>query len=130
MNETRVLIIADDPLARAGLASILANRSDCTVIGQIAGDGDIGAALDVYRPDVLLWDIGWEGDTIPDWLGDLGDGGPKVVALLPDEDSAGELWTAGARGLLLRSSGPDRLVAALRAAAEGLITLDPALSNA
>ncbi len=67
---------------------------------------------------------------LPDWLGDLGEGGPKVVALLPDADSAGELWTAGARGLLLRSSGPDRLVAAIRAAAEGLITLDPALSSA
>ena len=56
----RVLIVADDPLARAGLAAMLTGVPDCRVVGQSRGDGDVVTALEVYRPDVVLWDMGWE----------------------------------------------------------------------
>ena len=62
MNECRVLIVADDPLARAGLAAIL--QDGCSVVGQAAGDD---LSLDVYRPDVLVWDLGWAPILKPRW---------------------------------------------------------------
>jgi len=50
------------------------------------------------------------------------------VALLPDESQAVEAYMAGARGLLPRDTGSERLAAALLAAAQGLAVLDPALA--
>lgn len=127
MNSYRVLIVADDPLARAGLAALLAGQDGCTIVGQVAGDDRLADNLDVYRPDVLIWDLGWDPD--PAALPDLG-GGLPVIALLPDPTQAADVWTAGARGLLLRSADAARLVTAITAAAQGLTVLDPALAGA
>jgi len=59
MNDLRVLIVADDPLARAGLAALLSAQPGCVVVGQAAEDGDLSSALDVYRPQVVVWT--WAG---------------------------------------------------------------------
>ena len=52
---------------------------------------------------------------------------PSVV-LLPDAAYATEAQTAGATALLLRDVDADRLVAALQAAANNLVTLDPQIA--
>jgi two-component system nitrate/nitrite response regulator NarL len=125
MNAYRVLIVAGDPLARAGLAALLAGQDGCTVVGQAAADDP---NLDVYRPDVLIWDLGWDPD--PAALPDLGEGGPPVLALLPDATDAVDAWTAGARGLLLRATDAVRLITAITAVCQGLAVLDLALAGA
>ena len=56
--ELRVLVVADDPLARAGLAALLAAQPGATVVGQVAGEAGLSSALDVYRPDIVVWDMG------------------------------------------------------------------------
>ena len=128
-GDLRVLVVAGDPLARAGLATLLANQPGCEVVGQVAGDADLPDALDVYRPDVLVWDLGWEPSQALDALSDLRDDGPlHVVALLPDESYASEAWSAGARGLLLRDADPGMLAASLIAVAQGLVTLHPGMA--
>jgi DNA-binding NarL/FixJ family response regulator len=132
MNNPRVLIVADDPLTRTGLAAILAERPECTVVGQIAGDAtagvDLVAELDVYRPDVLVWDLGWDPTLGLERLADLNDARFPVVTLLADETQAADAWTTAARGLLLRDASAENLVAALLAVAQGLVVLDPALA--
>jgi two-component system, NarL family, nitrate/nitrite response regulator NarL len=139
----RVLIVADDPLARGGLAALLANQPDCTVVGQLA-TADIIAALDVYRPDIVLWDCGWEpglslhasesksetSRTCLERLVDLRDVGQPVVALLSDHMQAVAAWTAGVHCLLLRDVPVTHLVSALHAAVQGLVVLDATLAAA
>jgi two-component system nitrate/nitrite response regulator NarL len=132
MDEVRVLLVADDPLARTGLAALLAERDGCTVVGQVAAD-DLPTAPDVYRPDVVLWDLGWDSGAVPDGLADLadpGDGGLPVVALLPDAALAPEVWRAGAHGLLPRHVDVGPLLAAMQAVACGLAVFDPVLAGA
>jgi two-component system nitrate/nitrite response regulator NarL len=127
MIELRVLIIGSDPLARAGLAALLAGYDSCTVVGQVAAGDDL--SLDVYRPDVLLWDLGWDAEAdVSRLAGD--DETPPLVALLPDDSLVSSAWTAGARGLLRRDSGAEKLLAALAAVVEGLAVVDPAWVNA
>jgi two-component system nitrate/nitrite response regulator NarL len=134
-KDLRVLIVADDPLARAGLAALLADQPECTVVRQVAEDTDLLAALDVHRPDVIVWDLGWEPtlatSTSPttrlERLSDLEGATPPVVALLPDGTHAAEARIAGARGILLRDTDAEHLVAALMAAAQELVVLDPSL---
>ncbi len=125
----RVMLIADDPLVRSGLAALLSDDSDCQVVGQVASDTDVISGASVYRPDVLLWDMGWEllPDTLPsrfECLAELREGGIGSVVLLQSPDAGVDLWRAGARGLLLRQVEADRLVVALQAAAQGLMVWD------
>jgi len=134
--DLRVLIVADDPLARAGLAALLADQPGCTIVGQMAEDPDLLSTLDVYRPDVVAWDLGWDAssasssmDAVLEHLAELEDAGTPVVALIPDDTYALEAQSAGARGLLLRQSDAGRLVATLIAVAHGLVVLDPALAT-
>ncbi len=134
MNDVRVLIVADDPLARAGLAALLADQPGCTIVGQVAEGADLLSSLDVYRPEVVLWDLGWDAasassplDPVLESLTQLEDTGTPIVVLIPDETYTLEAQSAGARGLLPRESSAERLVAALMAAARGLVVLDPAL---
>jgi DNA-binding NarL/FixJ family response regulator len=144
----RVLIVANDPLVRTGLATLLADASECLVVGQMAGDRDVLAALAVYRPDVVLWDLGWDPapsplapqpQTLPgqagpgtplDSLGDLQEAGTPVVVLVSHTTQMATHWTAGARGLLLREAPLEMLVASLQAVVQGLVVLDVALATA
>jgi two-component system nitrate/nitrite response regulator NarL len=134
MDGLRVLVVAADPLARAGLAALLESRPECTVVGQVPAGADLADEWAIYRPDVVVWDRGWEPAPIPsldeDRLVEAPEALIPVVALLPDEHSATDAWTAGARGLLLRDVGAEDLVAALQAVASGLIVLDPAVTGA
>lgn len=126
----RILVIADDPLARAGLATLLAEQSNCTVTGQVPADADLAANLGVYAPDVLIWDMGWNSAATIDRLADLGDTGLPTLVLLSDESHAAAAWAAGAKGLFLRSTRIEMLVAALPAVVQGLVVIDSAIANA
>lgn len=137
MSDLRVLIVADDPLARAGLAALLAVQPGCLVVGQLAVEGDMTTALDVYRPQVVVWDLGGEWavarGSAPgaglERLAELAEAGAAIVALLSEEAQVAEAQLAGARGLLPRDVRPERLVATLTATAQGLIVIDPSLAT-
>ncbi len=134
MRDLRVLVVADNLLARAGLAALLTAQPGLAVAGQTAGGDTLADDLDVYRPDAVVWDLGWETRAAVARLGALVSGAPPIVALLPDDvyaaAAAALLGAAGAGGLLHRDCAADLLAAALTAAAGGLLTLDPALAAA
>ena len=129
MLELRVLVIADDPLARAGLAAVLADQSGLVVCGRASGMDDLRAASELYRPDVLLWDAGWHPAPSLARLADLEARAP-VAILLPDEADARQAWTAGARALLRRDAEPSRIAAALAAAVHGFAVIEPDFAEA
>jgi len=125
----RILVVADDPLARVGLTTLLTEQSNCTVIGQVPGDINLVENMVVYAPDVLVWDMSWGSTGAIERLADLGDSGVPALVLLADESLASDAWVAGARGLFLRSTRIDNVVAALPAVLQGLVVIDPALAN-
>jgi DNA-binding NarL/FixJ family response regulator len=131
-EDVRLLIVADNPLARTGLAALLADQAGCTVVGQLAASADLPAALGAYRPEILVWDLGWEPASTLERLREVAEieAGPRVVVLLPGEDQAADVWRAGAAGLLLQNTDADTLAAALLAVARGMVVLDPALARA
>jgi len=129
-NDLRVVIVATDPLARSGLASLLAEESGCTVLGQVDDDTNIPDQVELYRPDVLVWDLGWDPTQAIDLLTELRDTSlPPIVALVPNENYLAEVWSAGARGVLLRDTTAASLLAAVRAVSEGLVVLARELSS-
>jgi len=130
LDDLRVLIVADDPLSRAGLAGLLSGLPGCTLAGQLDTGADLPSELEVYRPDVMLWDLGWEPVSVLDRLDDPGELNIPILGLLPPESSVAEMLAAGVTSLLFRDATPDKLLAALQATAQGLATLEPELMGA
>lgn len=126
----RVLLVGDDPLARSGLAALLASEPEIAIVGQSAPGEDAAAALAQDDPDVVLWDLGPRPETPLEPPGAPGEDGVPLLALVPDDGHAAEALAAGAHGVLYRDTGAPRLAAALEAVAQGLVVLDAALSPA
>ena len=57
----RVLIVDDDALVRAGLSMMLAGSDDIRVVAEASDGAQVPAAVDAYRPDVVLMDIRMPG---------------------------------------------------------------------
>lgn len=127
MSDLKILIVATNPLARMGLAALLTGQSGVTIAGQTTGGINLADEIDLYRPDAIIWDWGWENQ--PDRLADVRDTHLPVLALLNNAAQAGEAWASGASGLLLHDADAESLVAALHALDQGLLVIDPALSE-
>jgi DNA-binding NarL/FixJ family response regulator len=126
----RVLVVGPDPLARAGLAAMLADVAGYTVVGQIAAGEGLTSSLDGSAPDVVLWDLGSDPRREFEHVAEIIGVEPPVVALVEDETVALEALAAGAHGLLPRHAAASTLAASLSAAARGLVVLDPDLAPA
>ncbi len=131
-NDLRVLVVANSPLARAGLTALLDGADGIALIGQSAGDADLPDALDIYQPDALIWDMGWEPLQNLDRLGEVG--AIPVLALIADDatalEAAAALIGAGVRGLLPQAASVEMLAAALVALGQGLVVLPPEIADA
>jgi two-component system, NarL family, nitrate/nitrite response regulator NarL len=130
MADLRILVIADDPLARAGLASLLAEQPGCVVVGRASGLDDLPAMVEVYRPDILLWDMSWQPDSAIERLALLVEATPPVAVLLPDEGRVIDVWFAGVRAILRRDADPAQVAAALHALTQGLGVVDGSFAAA
>ena len=90
MPDIKVLLVAENPLARMGLAALLAGINGLIVAGQSSGN-QLATDLDFAKPDVIAWD--WSWNTMPELPRDM-----PIVALLKESSQAAEAWRAGARG--------------------------------
>ena len=128
MNDTRVLIISRDPLARAGLASLLSQEPGVTVTGQSDYCAGLDESLEVFRPDVLVWDLGWDASEGLEGVSALAEGSPPVVALLPEGVSTTQALAAGAKGVLPRLTDGPTIASAVLSVLRGLLVLDQSLA--
>ena len=127
----RVVIVARQAMARAGIRGILARRNDMLVAGQSATLGEMAnLALDP-PPDVVLaaWDPASAGEFAT--LDTIAPAGTPVVLLgdMPTPRDLQSLLRAGVRGFLLPDATPEDISAALHSAYQGLLVLDPALAR-
>lgn len=127
------MVVADDePLIRAGIATVLRSAGDIEVVA-LAADGR--AAVDEavrHRVDVALVDIKMpvlDGLSALDELRRLN--GPKVVMLTSfgDEPNVLRAVASGACGFVLKNCTPDELIRAVRAAHDGDAYLSPAVTR-
>ena len=120
----RVLLVGEDALARAGLRA-LAEAAGFVVAGEAEP-----AALDAEpaAADAALLDAGRSAAGL-EALSRLAPRLPVLVVLW-SEEQAREALAAGARGVLRREGLAERLAAGLRAVADGLVVVDPAVAEA
>ena len=131
-NDLRLLIIADNLLARAGLTALLSERG-WTVSAQSAGGGLI-ADVERLQPDILVIDLSWQAGELTEALASL-EGAAPVLALVGEDETEETLESlrrvlslSSSFALLPRESDLDAICAALNALDHGLVVLDPGYS--
>src|SRR5437773_3158441 len=130
----RILLADDHAVVRQGFRLILSSQADMEIIGE-AGDGRQAVELaEKLRPDVVVMDVAMPNLNGIDATRRMSEAAPhtRVLALSMHKDSVyvREILRAGARGYLLKDSGAEDLVSAIRAVAKGESYLSPAVSNA
>ena len=133
MDMIRVLLADDEPLIRAGLATILQASGSITIVGEVSTGKQAVAEAQRLQPDVICMDIrmpdgdGLEATRLIQQL----DPTPAVIVITTfdlDEYVFGAL-EAGACGILLKDSPMDALVEGVQRAALGEGLVDAALTR-
>jgi len=129
---TRVLVAASSEVVRVGLEAILAREAAFSVVGR-AGLASLAEDVAEHEPDVVLVEL--SGGDDEDALAalhllfvDADDGARPAPALvvLTDEhepNDVAEALRSGVRAILPRNAGAGEIVAAVVAAAAGLVAV-------
>ncbi|WP_431969960.1 response regulator [Nocardia sp. bgisy134] len=130
-----VLLVDDEPLARAGLRVILDAQPDIEVVGE-AGDGAaVVPLLGKLRPDVIAMDVRMpllDGIEATRAVLRAVPAPPKIliVTTFENDDYVYRALRAGADGFLLKRSRPAEIANAVRTVAGGDSLLYPAALRA
>ncbi|MFI6084923.1 response regulator [Streptomyces sp. NPDC051217] len=133
---TRIVIVDDHELVRAGFAGLLTTQSDFTVSGT-ACDGAEGVRVcREQRPDVVLMDVRMpvmDGiEATGRIVAEAGEGaGPRIIILTTFDldEHVYDALGAGASGFLLKDVAAERLFDAVRVVAAGDALLAPAITR-
>jgi len=127
MLPVRVLLVDDDTLVRRAVRQILEAADDLEVVGE-ASDGD-GAVRQAPQADVVIMDLRIPGMSGVEATSRIthSPSSPKVVVLTTVTTDAAitDAIHAGALGFLLKTSSPEDIVSAVRAAHTGDAFMSP-----
>jgi DNA-binding NarL/FixJ family response regulator len=130
---TRVLIVDDQAVVRAGVARILGPDDGFEIVAECDDGDQVPAAVEQHRPDVVLMDVRMrrvDGVAATRALTATGSGPPVLILTTFDDDDV--LWgalEAGAAGFVLKDASAEEIIAATRAVAGGAAWLDPAVTE-
>jgi DNA-binding NarL/FixJ family response regulator len=130
---TRVLLVDDQDLVRAGFRLILGGRDEITVVGE-AGDGEEAVRLArELAPDVIVMDIrmpGMDGITATRRILEARPAARILILTTFDTDEhVFAAIRAGASAFLLKDTRADQFVEAIRTVAGGHAVIAPATTS-
>jgi len=115
---TKVFLVDDHPLFRAGIRQSLAPYMEFCVVGEAGNARDAFLAIDTHRPDIVLMDVAMHGMDGVIATREIRRRTPRSrVLIFSVHDQIGDVLDAldaGAAGYALKTEGTDALVAALR----------------
>ncbi len=130
---TRVLLVDDHALFRAGLRLLLEHMAGVEVVGEAADGREAVQLLRKLRPDVVLMDISMAGlnglEATAQISQDHREVRVIVLSMHMNEQYVTQALRAGAAGYLLKDSAAEELEQALRTVARGGSYLSHAVSQ-
>jgi DNA-binding NarL/FixJ family response regulator len=125
----RVLIVDDQPLARAGFKAVLESTGAMSVIGEAeSGERAIELARR-HRPDVVLMDVRMPGMDGIEATRRMPEQKILILTTFGLDDYIIEALRAGASGFLLKDAPVEELVRAVRNVAAGDAQLSPSVTR-
>ena len=124
LEQIRVVIADDHPVARQGLSAILGSLDDVKVVAE-ATDGEEACRFYYeYTPDVLIVDLRMPKKDGLQVVDELMSGRPPkpriiVITTYEDEEDIRRAVKAGAKGYLVKVAECEQIEAAIRAVAAG-----------
>jgi two-component system, NarL family, response regulator LiaR len=129
----RVLIADDHVIVRKGIRALLATKRDIQVIAEAADGAEAVAQAQAHHPDVVLMDL-----MMPKMDGiqatreiTARQPGTRILVLtsFAADEQVFPAIKAGALGYLLKDSGPQELIQAIRQVYRGEPSLDPSVAR-
>jgi len=124
----RVLVAASSVVVQAGLETVLATHSELIVFGSSSGIATLAQQVEALQPDVVLLELEREDESLATLSAlDSRPLGMTIVVLVGNLqlESAIEVLRFGVRAVLPREATANEIVAAVEAAAAGLVVLHP-----
>jgi DNA-binding NarL/FixJ family response regulator len=132
VNKTRILIVDDHPMTRAGLVHVINHQPDLMVCGEAESAAQALDILDSSRPDLLLIDITLPGKSGLELIKDVKAMQPElpmlVVSMHDESLYADRVLRAGARGYITKHEGGEKLLEAIRHVLRGKIYVSESMS--
>jgi DNA-binding NarL/FixJ family response regulator len=131
----KVLIVDDQVLIRAGIAAILRAVPGYEVVGEACDGAEAVALAERHEPDVVLMDIRMpdtDGITATRRIRASGRENVPRILILTTHDLDEYVYHAlhaGADGFVLKDTPPERLLAALKAVADGDTLFSPTVTR-
>ena len=128
-----VFLVDSHDLVREGTRAVLEREPDITVVGDQRDAEDVISRVVACQPDVAIVGVGERDDAGVAVCRLLTESLPRVPCLVIGHHPASELVVeaiqAGARGYVLDESLASDLVSAVHRLAQGLSSLDPAITS-
>jgi DNA-binding NarL/FixJ family response regulator len=129
----RLLLVDDQPLARAGLRTILCPEEGFTVAGECADGDEVLHAVGQHRPDVVVMDVRMPRLNGADATRQLRESDPQappvlILTTFGDDEVLSAALRAGAAGFLLKDAPGEEILRAVRTLARGGAYLDPSVT--
>ncbi len=133
-NDTIHIFIADDhAIVRSGIQALLETIDGLEVVGEAADGRQTVTAVTSLRPDVILMDLEMpvmDGiEAIKQIMNQWPEARILVLTSFATDDRVFPAVKAGALGYLLKDSGPDALVQAIRQVYRGESSLHPKIAR-
>jgi DNA-binding NarL/FixJ family response regulator len=129
----RVLLVDDHAVVRRGLRGFLELLKDFDVVGEAENGREGVAAADRLVPDVILMDLLMPEMGGLEAIAAIKQGHPEIeivaVTSFIEEEKVTSALEAGASGYLLKDAEAEEVAQAIRAAYNGEVHLDPAVSR-
>jgi DNA-binding NarL/FixJ family response regulator len=130
---TRVLVVDDQSMVRAGFRMLLGSQSDIEVVAEASNGLEAVDKAARFRPTVVLMDIRMpELDGLEATRRILAADGTARILILTTfdlDEYVYEALRAGASGFVLKDDPPEQLLAAIRTVAGGEALLSPAITK-
>jgi len=125
----RILVVDDHPLLRQGIAGLIADESDMTLVAEAANGREAIQQFRARRPDITLMDLQMPEmnglDAMIAILGEFPDARIIVLTTYAGDVQALRAIKAGARAYLLKNSLHKELLDTIRAVHAGKKSLSP-----
>lgn len=133
MNPIRILLADDHALIRTGIRNLLEGRKDFAIVGEASDGEEVLRQVIALKPDIVIVDISMPKVSGIDATKHIKERFPDIRVLVltmhENPEYVYQIFKSGASGYLLKNTGKEELIEAIRAVSQGKKFVSPHVSE-